>query len=425
MTNQHGLHFDKMITKWDEAVPLGNGHLGALVWGNADALRFSLDRADIWDLTPAPRIFEKDFTYQRIIELVKEKKEDEIRRQFSSVYRNMTPTKLPAGKLILHLPSRENVESRLNFSDAAAELCTGEIRLECFIHAEERFGIIRVNLPMEQFSYEVENPEFGIGTESNYKIAHNVRIDTASLKNLFYPAPEKVRKDNCCYFLQTVSDTFAYGVFTVAKQDGDSTLIAFGVAASVDGEDWTEKIQLKLQNALEAGYEKLYEEHCIWWKNFWEESSISIPDPFMEHHWYLTNYLLASCSRKGGYPMQLQGLWTADNGNLPPWKGNYHHDLNTQLSYLHYLKANHLEEGECFLDFLWKMIEKGEAFARSFYQTEGMCLPSIMGLDGTPLGGWRCMHFLLPTRYGCASYLRDITAIQETGSFFRKELIRI
>lgn len=112
MTNQHGLHFDKTITKWDEAVPLGNGHLGALVWGNADALRFSLDRADIWDLTPAPRIFEKDFTYQRIIELVKEKKEDEIRRQFSSVYRNMTPTKLPAGKLILHLPSRENVESK-------------------------------------------------------------------------------------------------------------------------------------------------------------------------------------------------------------------------------------------------------------------------------------------------------------------------
>lgn len=393
MINQHGLYFDKTITKWDEAVPLGNGHLGALVWGNADALRFSLDRADIWDLTPAPRIFEKDFTYQRIIELVKEKKEDEIRRQFSSVYRNMTPTKLPAGKLILHLPSRENVESRLNFSDAAAELCTEEIRLECFIHAEERFGIIRVNLPMEQFSYEVENPEFGIGTGSNYKIAHNVRIDTASLKNLFYPAPEKVRKDNCCYFQQTVSDTFAYGVFAVAKQEGDSTLIAFGVAASVDGEDWTEKIQLKLQNALEAGYEKLYEEHCIWWKNFWEESSISIPDPFMEHHWYLTNYLLASCSRKGGYPMQLQGLWTADNGNLPPWKGDYHHDLNTQLSYLHYLKANHLEEGECFLDFLWKMMEKGEAFARSFYQTEGMCLPSIMGLDGTPLGGWAMYAF--------------------------------
>ena len=396
MAGYYNLYLDKTITKWDEAIPLGNGHLGALIWGKAEALRFSLDRADIWDLTPAPGIFEKDFTYQRLTELVKEKNEEEIRRKFSRLYRNMTPTKLPAGKLILHLPCAENMESRLDFSDAAARLQTGKIRLECFIHATEQFGIIRVNLPADRFSYEVENPEFGIGTEKNYKIDDHARIDTASLKNLFYPAPEKVQKENCRYFLQTVSDTFAYGVFAASKQEGDSTLIAFGAAASSDGEGWAEEMLLSLQNALEAGYEKLYEEHCAWWKGFWEKSGISIPDPFMEHHWYLTNYLLASCSRKGGYPMQLQGLWTADNGNLPPWKGDYHHDLNTQLSYLHYLKANHLEEGECFLDFLWKMMEKGEAFAGSFYQTEGMCLPSIMGLDGTPLGGW-AMYAFSPT----------------------------
>ena len=92
MVRAHGLHLRKTITKWDEAIPLGNGHLGALIWGNADALRFSLDRADIWDLTPSPRIFEEDFTYQRMIQLVKEGKEEEIRRQFSSVYHNMTPS---------------------------------------------------------------------------------------------------------------------------------------------------------------------------------------------------------------------------------------------------------------------------------------------------------------------------------------------
>ena len=50
--------------------------------------------------------------------------------------------------------------------------------------------------------------------------------------------------------------------------------------------------------------------------------------------------------------MPLQGVWTADDGGLPPWKGDYHHDLNTQMSYWHYLKANHIEEGESFIDFL-------------------------------------------------------------------------
>ena len=73
-----GLTFKKTITKWDEGIPLGNGHLGALIWGKAEALRFSLDRADIWDLTPHPRIFEGDFTYQTMVQLVKEGKEEAI-----------------------------------------------------------------------------------------------------------------------------------------------------------------------------------------------------------------------------------------------------------------------------------------------------------------------------------------------------------
>lgn len=41
------LNFPHTITRWDEAVPLGNGVCGALIWGAADALRFSLDRGYI------------------------------------------------------------------------------------------------------------------------------------------------------------------------------------------------------------------------------------------------------------------------------------------------------------------------------------------------------------------------------------------
>lgn len=390
------LKFKKTITKWDEAIPLGNGHLGALVWGKASALRFSLDRADIWDLTPSPRIYEEDFNYQTIIQFVKEGNEEEIRKKFSSIYRGMTPTKLPAGKLILHLSSQGNVESSLNLETAKADICTEGIRLRSFILATQKFGLVEVDLPLTEFSYCVETPGFRVGKGSTYKIGEHVRIDSASLENLYYPAPVKETGKESCYFVQPVSDSFSYGVFAAAKQEGTKSLIVFGVATSDDGENWQEEMKSMLREALERGYEDLFAEHCGWWKTYWSKSSISIPDQFMEHHWYLTNYLLASCSRKGGYPMQLQGLWTADHGNLPPWKGDYHHDLNTQLSYFNYLKANHLEEGECFLDFLWEMVGKGEEFARSFYGTDGMCLPSIMGLDGTPLGGW-AMYSFSPT----------------------------
>lgn len=106
--------------------------------------------------------------------------------------------------------------------------------------------------------------------------------------------------------------------------------------------------------------------------------------------------MLAATSRKGHYPMSLQGVWTADNGCLPPWKGDYHHDLNTQMSYTSYLKANLLSEGESYLDFLLGLEEAGKKFAQNFYNAKGLCLPSVMDIKGHALGGWS-MYALSPT----------------------------
>ena len=49
---RHGLHYTSFAETWDEALPLGNGMLGALIWGDGRPLRISLDRADLWDLRP-------------------------------------------------------------------------------------------------------------------------------------------------------------------------------------------------------------------------------------------------------------------------------------------------------------------------------------------------------------------------------------
>lgn len=68
--NYNNLNFKSTITSWDESIPLGNGTLGALIWGEPNSFRFSLDRNDIWDTTPNPEIFSKDFTYQKMLELL-------------------------------------------------------------------------------------------------------------------------------------------------------------------------------------------------------------------------------------------------------------------------------------------------------------------------------------------------------------------
>ena len=70
--------------------------------------------------------------------------------------------------------------------------------------------------------------------------------------------------------------------------------------------------------------------------------------------------------------MPLQGVWTADNDCLPPWKGDYHHDTNTELSYQSYLKANRVEEGEAFIEYLWKLKPTYERFAKEFFGVKGI-----------------------------------------------------
>ncbi len=57
------LKFNQLAGSWDEAIPLGNGMLGALIWEKDKRLRFSLDRADLWDLRPMENLDKPEWKY--------------------------------------------------------------------------------------------------------------------------------------------------------------------------------------------------------------------------------------------------------------------------------------------------------------------------------------------------------------------------
>lgn len=391
------LVFPKTIERWDEAIPLGNGICGALIWGSANALRFSLDRGDIWDSTPFEGIYEKEFSYPHMVKLAREGNIDEIRRIFSAPYDLALPSKLPVGKLIFHFSCDENVYSTLNLE--RAEACVeigGHIRIESILHARQQVGLIKIEVSDTEFSYEIENPPYSVAGQQTPGHIVADSLNTASLEQLYYPAPELVSDKNKKSFIQEISPEFSYGIFVMEKRKDGFVEIAYTVATSCDGAEWKKRTWEILKGALEQGYDAMLQSHMSWWKEYWAKSSITLPDSLFEKNWYLTQYLLASCSRKGAYPMPLQGVWTADDGKLPPWKGDYHLDLNVQMSYYSYLKANHLEEGEALIDYLWKMADCGRQFARSFYHSKGLCLPSAMALTGEPLGGW-AMYAFSPT----------------------------
>lgn len=398
------LEFKESIHRWDEAVPLGNGRTGALIWGEPQELRFSLDRTDIWDLTAPLYTDRAEFCYAHLKELAKEGKTREIRELFDAPYNCPAPTKLPAGKLIFCFPAGSNVYSRLDLQTAEAELeiCgeTEKYKLRAFCHAVSGTGMIQAERSTGQFDVRLESPEFGTEEEQETVryCPEEREISQGDLKRLHYP--EAVRGStegtpSFVWFTQKVSRAFSYGIVVGISEKEKETQIFYRIVTSADGENWLDDAKKQLAEELQAGYEVNRETHRKWWDSFWKQSALSLPNQQFEKQWYMTNYLFASCSRKGCCPMPLQGVWTADDGKLPPWKGDYHNDLNTQLSYTHFYKANHLEEGESFLDFLWELRPAARKFAKSFYHAEGICLPGVMTIDGQALGGWP-MYSLSP-----------------------------
>lgn len=391
--NTKQLYFNKTIKNWDEAIPLGNGDLGCLIWNKSNKLRFSIDKAGIWDCSNPPKN-QPDFNYSNLKQLVKNGEEKIINQKYDDCYYNTTPTKLPTGKIIIDLGVRQNVISKLDMQTAEAELRVGGIKINSFVHAEEDFGLIQISKPNVKIS--AENPKFGKHKRRFFVKAFKGTVQ--SLKNLVYPKATVVKKkvNGICiqYFVQPTNESF-YGIVTASKSYNGTTLIAYTVGISQNN-DFVDKCVDKVITALNTGYENAFEQHKAWWEQYWSKSSITLPDKFMERQYNFNTYLLAGCSRKGKFPMPLQGVWTADNNGLPPWKGDYHHDLNTRMSYTSYLKANRIDEGESFIDYLLNTAEQGRAFAEEFYGVKGLCLPSVMDIEGNALGGW-CQYALSPT----------------------------
>src|SRR5690348_16896912 len=64
-TPNDNLQFNHLTTRWDEAMFLGNGILGALVWQKDSMLHLSLDRADLWDERKAMDLSKFNFKWVR------------------------------------------------------------------------------------------------------------------------------------------------------------------------------------------------------------------------------------------------------------------------------------------------------------------------------------------------------------------------
>lgn len=431
------LTIPREIDRWDEGIPLGNGEMGALVFGSAKKLTVSLDRGDIWDKSGSPENT-PGFCYANLVKWAKSGDRKAIYKTFDLPYQRPTPTKLPCGRLELFVQGDRVPQDCCFALDLKTAVCTftnGDFRLAAFVHAAQGVGVLKTEgAPVK---IHLVRPKFGKRTKYSAFFERFSRRAAVSnkLKNVKYPEPvlkHPFVQDVCVQlFIQPLNDGSAFGVAVGERQTACGQEFAF-YAYSGRGEALENILTEKVTDALRKGYDALFPSHRAWWRAYNARSEICVPDDYIQSRYNMGNYLLGSASRKGNFPMPLQGLWTAcDDQYLPPWKGDYHHDLNTELTYLSFLKANRLEQGECFLDYLASLTERGRDFARDFYEAGGICLPAVMDIDGYALGGWP-MYSLSPTNQlwlcqsfeRCYAYTGDKEFLRKTAYPFIEQSAR-
>jgi alpha-L-fucosidase 2 len=384
----HDLVFDKLAKTWDEAIPLGNGMLGALIWEKDDKLRFSLDRADLWDLRPMNNLDGPEWSYEWVYNQWKNGDYSIVQDLFDKQYiESPAPTKIPAGALEFDQSEFGQINSvHLNVESATCQVkWNSGVTLTTFVHADE---------PVGWFVFEgiAKEPVIELIEPAYNKVRETGEVDMAGarrdLQRLGYPQGLVERNNNKITYTQAGWGGFRYKIQVIWKNAGKRLVGCW----SIDSEypDWEQQINTSeiLTHAMQTGFVSMWASHKTWWTSFWNKSIIDIPDRILEKQWYLEQYKFGSAARKDAPPISLQAVWTADDGLIPPWKGDFHHDLNTQLSYWPSYSGNHLDLEEGYINWLWTYKNTFERYTQNFFHVEGLNVPGVTTLTGEPLGGW-------------------------------------
>jgi alpha-L-fucosidase 2 len=425
--SRHDLAFKALARSWDEGIPLGDGLLGALVWQKGKALRLSLDRADLWDLRPVKEFDSPNFHFTWVRDQVLKKDYDPVHEMGDAPYdRDPAPTKIPAGALEFDIAKIGEVESvRLVLSDALCEVrWKNGARLTTFVHATEPVGWFRFEGLPQPLMPALIPPAYAGAAGADKDV-----VSGKTLAALGYSPPVISAGDRLARFHQAGWGGMSYdvavewrmpdpgalvGVWSVSSRYPRKARESAGQAARFitgAGEPAAADAARAASQALVRTFARDLDSHRRWWKAYWAKAGVELPDPILEKQWYLETYKLGAASRRGAPPITLQAVWTADNGSLPPWKGDFHNDLNTQLSYWPCYSGNHLEEGLAFLDWLWSIKPEAERYTKRYFGVEGLNVPGVCDLEGKPMGGWiqyslgptvsawLAQHFYLHWRY--------------------------
>jgi len=447
--SDHILWYNQPATYFEESLVLGNGRMGASVFGGVNSDKIFLNDATLWSGEPVdanmnpeayknlPAIREalKNEDYQLADKLNKK-----LQGKFSESY-------APLGTLYLNFKNPGTPQKYYRQLDISKAVSRVEYEVDGVKFTREYF----VSYPDKVMAIKLTSSKkgqlnFDVTFESllKYKVAISDNTLHAIGSAPLQAKPSYLGKtDNAVAFDENKGTRFS-SMVKIKNTDGtitatDSTLVLrnateavvyVSVATSFNGFDKNpftnglDNVQIasgQLTKAFPKTFEALEGNHLKDYQKFFSRVSLNLgitsaPDlPTNERlmryaegkedknlevlYFQYGRYLLISSSRTPGVPANLQGIW---NPYLrPPWSSNYTTNINTEENYWLAENTNLSEMHLPLMDFIKNLSETGKITAKTFYGVNGwvVCHNSDIWAMSNPVGDfgkgnpvWACWN---------------------------------
>lgn len=385
---QHDMIWERAPQQWLDGVPLANGHVGALIWGDGHPLRITLDKYDCWELRELPTDAEK-YNYQTLRRLVEQAEAEQIWQIFGPIAKDSQlpyPTRLPMPRLEIDFgPECKDFTARLSLYTGTVcgqiSLLSASISWRAYVHAARNLVVIEFNDMPEEFSLSVKVGLDHLNDEAK-----------KTLKSWGYGPAQTGEQEGVDWLRLEFPAGGEYVVAWRQERRGQSGRLLLTILTHNDDPNPLAAALDLLQQTASADPHELRTEHVNWWGQFWEASVLTIPDHRLAALYYAEMYKLGCSTRPNGLPISLQGLWTLD-GAMPPWSGDYHLDMNVQESYWPVYTSNHLDLGHSLYEAFFKVLPLFQRRCKEFFGFEGAWCGCALAYNGARVSGYATAEF--------------------------------
>lgn len=425
------LWYEKPAKQWVEALPVGNGFIGGMIFGGVNEELIQLNEGSLWSGGPQKKnINPEAYKYLKPVReaLANEnyKLADELCRKMQGFY---SESFMPMGDLHIQQtykgggdPSGYYRGLDLNTAIATTTYDLNGVTYvrEIFTSAPDSILIIRITgSKPEQITLDMSLKSLlknGVLAKGNNQIIMQgkapARVDPNYYNKKGRNPIQQEDTDGCNGMrFQMVLKAISDGGTSFADENGihirsaNTVTVFLSAATSFNGFDKCPDSEGKdekgiseryITKAETKQYDRLKSDHIADYKKYFDRVTLNLPnheitadvnrklpsdmrlklysygnyDPELETLFFqYGRYLLISSSRPGGSAANLQGLWNKEF--RPPWSSNYTININTEMNYWPAESGNLSEMHQPLINFLKGLSKTGKVTAQEFYKAKG------------------------------------------------------